>query len=876
MSAPSLPSRLPYWVTRTVDTQEGSVSIVVLKDGTIAMGARVQGVDIYTKPNSTLNQVTRGIRDALNALPSNAYLQTIYESGHSWRPLVRDYFNAFKVENPILAEARRRRAQMLASDEHLTRTRITFYLGLRHALGALLQHSNPAASKSLLTKLFGRSGKDAASIRASELHRAALELRSTAHQLFDTLASVGLIHRELNESELIDDIFTALNPASRRLFQPPTIIETRDDIERATYGQPTVFRGPNLSSQLCLSTLHNESRHIVLDDPAQYIRLLNLESYPLASDPIFLHPLQYQHLPETPLRLSITHTATEQQLSKEQMERKRTLLKNLAEGRSTDHGASHALAEFDALLETLVAHDTRIMHTSMLAHLRASSLAELDDATRLVRQGFAASSSAAAVLEDHQLRAFFGSLPAYGFHASRPYPIITENACHMVPYFQPAVGNDEPDMLFATRQRSLRKLSIRKGGSRDDANTFVIGATGSGKTFFFSHYLKLTLSLGGHVVIADIKGPENSSYKPIAELLGGQYIALNARDANVSFNPCPEHELVRDETGGWTEALEQLRDLICMMTVPDFDQTRDRDLYRRVALDVCERTYKATAESGQTPILSDVVDAFTGYVPETDRFKPLAIDMALRLRLWCEDRRRGALLNRPSRLGSNETFQVFDFFGIDDDPDLANVLVSTLATRLNNKLRQLPLPTPKLYNFDEAWKFIQHSELTSNLIDSLFRVARSYGAIIAVMSQDYTDVAKSAAASGMMANASVHVFLRANANHEKAAEVFNLDSFQTELYKGLRTIKGQYSEFLYIDRHTRESSVLRYAPTPYELWIDSSSPDDMALRRFVIEREGNVYKALDYLARTYPRGAPASALHEERQRAIPTAQGVSA
>ncbi|MBC7793421.1 MAG: hypothetical protein H7Z43_06920 [Clostridia bacterium] len=94
------------------------------------------------------------------------------------------------------------------------------------------------------------------------------------------------------------------------------------------------------------------------------------------------------------------------------------------------------------------------------------------------------------------------------------------------------------------------------------------------------------------------------------------------------------------------------------------------------------------------------------------------------------------------------------------------MLISTLSSRLYGKIQTLPLSTPKLFHFDEAWAFFDHSELSANLVGSLFRVAQSYGTAITVASQSYSDVAESRAAKAMMANGSIYILLRHNAQHD--------------------------------------------------------------------------------------------------------------
>ncbi len=853
--------RLPYWTSRTLDVPNGELALLVMKDGTICAGYRVEGVDVFCSPTAELNRIARVTRDALTVLPPDAYVQTRFESGLSWDRSIKAYEAEDNVQaHPILREARRRRAEQMRSDGALTRTRLTYYIGLRQAFGALLPHATKPKG------LF-RSRLHPTEVTAQALLRAGDRLQNTMRTFATALVGAGVKFTPLSERELLDDAHEALNPSSRDLFGAPTstIVETREDVEGARRGARVLFRGPNLASQLPLAAVHFAPDHIVTDDPPVYERLIGVHRYPFATDPATLFPLQYRYLPLTRTVITTVHLATDAQLRKEQLERRRNLLQAGLARKTVDHEAKAAYHEYEQLLQTLATSDSRIFETQLFVTVSGSDLRELDEATRLVRQGFSEAQFTASVLTSQQFYAWAATLPGNAYRAPRPYPVLTENCANLTPIFQPAPGTDVADFLFTTRQRSVRRLSWRQSGARDNVNTFIIGSTGSGKTFLFSHLLKTTQAIGGHVVVADTKGPVNSTYRPMAELLGGQYVALHAVDHTVAFNPCPEPRQVRAVDGKWLDGLDQLRDIVAMMTVPDFDQSPDRDLWKSIATDVIKATYMRVDD--RTPLLQDVHASFSNYSAQAKDFGPMAQKMAIRLNLWLQDRRRGALLNRQTTKTSENPFQVFDFFGLQDDKELAAVLISTLSSRLYGKMQTLPLSTPKLFHFDEAWAFFDHSELSAALVGSLFRVARSYGAAITVASQSYSDVAESRAAKAMMANASIYVLLRHNAQHEDVARVFNLQARELELFRNLQFRPGEYSEFLYLDRHNNESALLRYAPTPYELWIDTSRAIDMEVRALVFARKKDPVDALKYLADKYPRGATEGGLKYERERA---------
>ena len=82
MTAPQpVGKRLPYWTSRTLDVPNGALAVLIMKDGTICAGLRVNGVALFCSPTEELNRIARVTRDALTVLPPGPYIQTRFEHG---------------------------------------------------------------------------------------------------------------------------------------------------------------------------------------------------------------------------------------------------------------------------------------------------------------------------------------------------------------------------------------------------------------------------------------------------------------------------------------------------------------------------------------------------------------------------------------------------------------------------------------------------------------------------------------------------------------------------------------------------------------------------------------------------------------------------
>ncbi|PWS33332.1 TraG family conjugative transposon ATPase [Pedobacter paludis] len=71
-----------------------------------------------------------------------------------------------------------------------------------------------------------------------------------------------------------------------------------------------------------------------------------------------------------------------------------------------------------------------------------------------------------------------------------------------------------------------------KRGWTTNRNKFIIGPSGSGKSFFTNHLLRSYYELGAHIVVVDI----GHSYKGLCKLVDGYYFTYSA-DSPICFNP---------------------------------------------------------------------------------------------------------------------------------------------------------------------------------------------------------------------------------------------------------------------------------------------------------------------------------------------------
>lgn len=225
MRSASFGSFLPYWTTLQVAVRpSGSLStpqvvVIVLKDGTLAVGLRVRGLETYGVSKAQINAHTQALREGLCALPPDGYLQAIFESGLSCDAVFERFGQqSAAAPYPLLQRGRHARRIALQQKPDLTRCQITYWVGWKKALAALVP--GPKRWIGSRRPTLGADG-------AAKVRLAAQQLVDVAVRVMDTLATEGLSMRFLQEAEMLADCHRAINPTAPKAFKPQSSWDQR-------------------------------------------------------------------------------------------------------------------------------------------------------------------------------------------------------------------------------------------------------------------------------------------------------------------------------------------------------------------------------------------------------------------------------------------------------------------------------------------------------------------------------------------------------------------------------------------------------------------------------------------------------------------------
>ena len=283
-----------------------------------------------------------------------------------------------------------------------------------------------------------------------------------------------------------------------------------------------------------------------------------------------------------------------------------------------------------------------------------------------------------------------------------------------------------------------------KRGVITNRNKFILGPSGSGKSFFTNHMVRQYYEQGAHIVLVD---PGNS-YKGLCDLIhkksGGRdgiYLTYTEEEP-ICFNPFYTSDGVFD-----IEKRESIKTLILTLWKRD-DEAPTRA--EEVALSNAVNLY--LAELKKNPALTPSFDTFYEFVggdyrrllrQKNVREKDFDIDGFLNV---LEPYYRGGeydyLLNSDKELDLlGKRFIVFELDNIRDHKILLPVVTIIIMETFISKMRRLK-GVRKVILIEECWKALTSANM-SEYIRYLFKTVRKYFGEAIVVTQEVDDIISS-------------------------------------------------------------------------------------------------------------------------------------
>lgn len=274
-----------------------------------------------------------------------------------------------------------------------------------------------------------------------------------------------------------------------------------------------------------------------------------------------------------------------------------------------------------------------------------------------------------------------------------------------------------------------------KQGICTNRNKFILGPSGSGKSFFTNHMVRSYYEQGTHVVLVDV----GHSYHGLCRFVNGYYFTYD-EDSPLRFNP---FYLVPGDVLD-TEKKESIKTLLLALWKKG-DETYNRSEY--VALSISLQLYYDYLD--QHPAVFPCFNTYYDFLRDefvhtlkADRVKEKDFDLESLLYVLKPYYNGGEfdyLLNARENLDLlHKRFIVFELDKIKDHPILFPVVTLIIMEVFIAKMRKLK-GIRKMILIEEAWKAIA-KEGMAEYIKYLFKTVRKFFGEAIVVTQEVEDI----------------------------------------------------------------------------------------------------------------------------------------
>ena len=283
-----------------------------------------------------------------------------------------------------------------------------------------------------------------------------------------------------------------------------------------------------------------------------------------------------------------------------------------------------------------------------------------------------------------------------------------------------------------------------KKGVVTNRNKFILGPSGSGKSFFTNHLVRQYWEQGTHILLVDT----GNSYKGLCDLIhqktggdDGIYFTYKENDP-ISFNPFFTEDYRYD-----IEKRDSIKTLILTLWKRENEPPRRSE---EVALSNAVSLYIEKIKKNRK--IKPNFNSFYDFVrkdyrkilaDKNVREKDFDVDGFLNvLEPYYKNGEYGYLLNSDKELDLlNKRFIVFELDVVKDNPILFPVVTIIIMETFINKMRRLQ-GIRKMILIEEAWKAIA-KEGMANYIRYLFKTVRKFYGEAVVVTQEVDDIISS-------------------------------------------------------------------------------------------------------------------------------------
>lgn len=381
-----------------------------------------------------------------------------------------------------------------------------------------------------------------------------------------------------------------------------------------------------------------------------------------------------------------------------------------------------------------------------------------------------------------------------------------------------------------------------KSGITTNRNKFILGPSGSGKSFFTNHLLRSYYEQGAHIVLVDV----GHSYQGLCDFVGGYYFTYSENNP-ISFNPFyvgPGDTLD-------TEKRESIKAMILALW-----KKEDEGVQRSEYIAISDALYHYYESEPQFPCFNSFYEFLKGTFYDTmksSRVKDQYFDidnLLFVLRPYYKGGEYDYLLNATENLDLlHRRFIVFELDNIKDHPILFPVVTLIIMETFVSKMRKLPKDIRKMILIEEAWKAIAREGM-AEYIKYLFKTVRKYFGEAIVVTQDIEDIISSPVVKQAIINNSDCKILLDQRKYQndfpKIQQLLGITDKETALIMSMNRANDERYKYkeVFISLNGQLSRVYRTEVSREEYWTYTTESAEKAKVQRYTEKYSHIQKGI--------------------------------
>lgn len=398
--------------------------------------------------------------------------------------------------------------------------------------------------------------------------------------------------------------------------------------------------------------------------------------------------------------------------------------------------------------------------------------------------------------------------------------------------------------------------SPMKRGIISNRNMFVVGGSGSGKSFFMNHLVRQYWEQGVHIVLVDV----GNSYKGLCDLINqktegrdGIYYTYSD-EAPIAFNPFYVEDRMFD-----IEKKESIKALIMTLWKKDSEPaTRSEEVVLSNA--ISEYINKIKKDETLLPSFNGFYEFVnTDYKAVLDRKNIREKDFDIFnflnvLEPYYKGGNFDFLLNSTEKIDLlHKRFVVFEVDSIKDHPILFPVVTLIIMETFINKMRRLQ-GVKKMIVIEEAWKALMNRGM-EEYIKYLYKTVRKFYGAVATVTQEIDDIISSPIVKeSIINNSDCKILLDQKKYLNKFYSIQKLLGLSEKekaqvLSVNMAKRPGQYKEVFIGLGGTRSAVYATEVSDEEYLCYTTEETEKMQVHRLAQQLGGNIELAIKQLAR---------------------------